>query len=193
MPVLIRSSPKIREAKPSQPGKPNAAKPKFVVRSRVEPPRKSSGGATFILTVAFVLGLLGLGAHAIWSHIQGPDPHYLKAQQLVRDYEYGKPKQTRNYEHQNYREALAELALVDPDSKSAAPAQALRIEIERNITKFREQQERINRQFSAVRAKNRKRRNLEAQARMHGLMAPQTEFPECEFEEHGNEQNDHAH
>jgi hypothetical protein len=193
MPVLIQPSPKIRKARPRQPETPAATQPRFVVQPRVESARRRSGGATRILKAAFVLGVLGLGIHALWSQLQGPDPHYLKAQQLVTDYEFGKPRESRNYDHANYREALAELALVDPDSRSADPAEALRIELERNIAEFRERQERLDRQLLAARAKSQRRRDLEQQARLRNLMAPQIEFPECQLEEGAIDHEKHDH
>jgi hypothetical protein len=146
-----------------------------------------------ILKSAFVLFLLAVGANAIWSKLQGPDPHFLTAKKLVLDYEYGKPKSTRNYEHVAYHQALAELAQVDPDSKSADPAETMRIELEQNIAAFREQQKKINEQLSSARIKSRRKKQLEAEARLHSQLVPKTEFPECELEEAAGSNEGHKH
>ena len=192
MSVQIKASPKIRNTKSRAP-KAQDGKPKFVVQNRVEAPPPRRGAATRILKTAFVLLLLAAGINALWSKIQGPDPHFLTAKKLVLDYEYGKPISSRNYEHVAYHQALAELAQVNPKSKSADPADALRIELERNISAFREQQEKINQRLSTARVKNRKKKQLEAQARLHSQLVPQTDFPECEGEELGNPNGEHGH
>ena len=192
MAVRIKASPKLRDAKPRDP-KQQPAKARFVVRDRAQGEPTRGGAATRILKVAFVLFLLALGANALWSKIQAPDPHFLTARKLLLDYEFGKPKKARNYEHPTYHQALAELVLVNPRSMSAEPAQTLRIELERNITTFREQQKRINEQLSAARVKTRKKKQSEVQARLHSLVLPQTDFPECEFEEEGNSGGAHTH
>ena len=192
MSAKFRTAPKLRDAKPRG-DKSQANKPKFVVRDRAQGPPPKSGGATRILKVGFVLLLLGLGANAIWSKIQGPDPHFLTAKKLVLDYEYGKPMKSRNYEHGAYHQALAELTLVNPKSQSAEPAETMRAELERNIAAFREQQEKINKQLSSARVKSRKKKTLEAQSRLHSQLVPKTEFPECELEEEGDPSGGHKH
>jgi len=192
MSVQIKASPKIRNTKSRAP-KAQDGKPKFVVQNRVEAPPPRRGAATRILKTAFVLFLLAAGINALWSKIQGPDPHFLTAKKLVLDYEYGKPISSRNYEHVAYHQALAELAQVNPKSKSADPADALRIELERNISAFREQQEKINQRLSTARVKNRKKKQLEAQARLHSQLVPKTEFPECEGEDLSDPNGGHGH
>jgi hypothetical protein len=192
MPVQIKASPKLRDAAPRK-DQAQSGKPKFVLQDRVQAPPSKGGGATRILKVAFVLLLLGLGAQAILSKIQGPDPHYLTAKKLVTDYEFGKPKQVRNYEHAAYHQALAELDLVDPDSESAGPAEAMRIELERKITAFREQQRKINERLSSARVRSKKKKAAEAQARLHSLLVPKTEMPECELEEGDDLYGGHKH
>ena len=192
MAVQIKASPKIRGAKARDP-KPQPGKPRFVVQHAVQGPPPLRGAATRILKTAFVLLLLALGVNALWSKIQAPDQHFLTAKKLVLDYEYGKPISSRNYEHVAYHQALAELALVRPKSKSAEPAQTMRIELERNIAAFREQQEKLNQQLSSARVKSRKKKQLEAQARLHSQLIPRTEFPECELEEEGNSGGKHTH
>ena len=192
MGLKIESSPKIRASKRGAPGD-KPGKPKFVVQNRAEAPPPRRGAATRILKTVFVLFLLAVGANALWSKIQGPDPHFLTAKKLVLDYEYGKPISSRNYEHVAYHQALAELAQVNPKSKSAEPAETLRIELERNIAAFREQQEKINNQLSAARVKSRKKKQLETQARLHSQLVPKTEFPECEEEGMGGSGEGHKH
>ena len=192
MAVRIKASPKLRDAKPRD-SKQEPATARFVVRDRAQAQPARGGAATRILKVAFVLFLLALGANALWSKIQAPDPHYLTARKLMLDYEFCKPKKSRKYEHPAYHQALAELGLVNPKSVSAEPAQTLRIELERDITAFREQQKRINEQLSSARVKTSKKKQIEAQARLHSLVLPQTDFPECEFEEEGSSGGEHAH
>jgi hypothetical protein len=192
MAVQIKASPKIRVSKSRAP-KAQDAKPKFVVQNRAEAPPPRRGAATRILKTAFVLFLLAAGANALWSKIQGPDPHFLTAKKLVLDYEYGKPISSRNYEHVAYHQALAELSQVNPKSQSAEPAETMHIELERNIAAFREQQEKINKQLSTTRVKSRKKKQIEAQARLHSQLVPQTEFPECEEEGMGNTGGEHKH
>jgi len=191
MPVSYKASPKLRDARP-RPDTTQPAKAKFVLQDRAQA-ASPSGGATRILRVAFVLLLMGLGAHAMWSKMQGPDPHYLKAKKLVLDYEYGKPMSARNYGHATYRQALAELALVHPQSRSAEPARAMKMELEQNIATFRKQQKKIGEQLSSARVKIRERRELEVEARMQSLMSPKTEMPECELEEGDDLYGGHAH
>ena len=186
------ASPKIREAKPRE-RKPQAAKPKIVLQKRVQAPPPRQGAATRILKVAFVLFLLAAGVNALWSRIQGPDPHFLTARKLVLDYEYGRPTSSRNYEHVAYHQALAELDQVHPKSQSAEPARTMRIELERQISAFREQQGKINKQFAATRVKNRRKTDIEAQARLHSQLVPKTESPECELEEGGDSGGGHKH
>jgi hypothetical protein len=192
MAVQIKASPKLRDATLRAP-KTQPDKPKFVVQNRAEAPPPRRGVATRILKAAFVLFLLAAGANALWSKIQGPDPHFLTAKKLVLDYEYGKPISSRNYEHVAYHQALAELSQVNPKSQSAEPAETMHIELERNIAAFREQQEKINKQLSTTRVKSRKKKQIEAQARLHSQLVPKTEFPECEEEGMGNTGGEHKH
>ena len=68
---------------------------------------------TSLTALRFAVALLAVGVTVV-----------LAARKLVDDYEFGKPEASRNYEHSAYVQALEELALVDPDSKSAEDADA---------------------------------------------------------------------
>jgi len=179
MNIRIRSSPAIRRKSPDQQAPPRHG---FTVRDKVETEAPSPvGGATRILKGAIVILVLLAGSLALWSATQGPDPHYTKARTLVTDYEFGKPQQLTNYEHPVYDEALGELAQVDPDSISAEPAEALRIEIERNIEEFRRHQARIASRLHENNSKKQKREAREFQVRAYTKLIPfdHEDHPEC--------------
>ena len=179
MSLRIRSSPAIRRKNPDQQTPPRHG---FTVRDKPEPETRSPvGRATRILKGAIVIIALLAGSLALWSATRGPDPHYIKARKMVTDYEFGKPLQLTNYEHPIYGEALGELALVDRDSISAEPAEALRVEIERNIEEFRLRQMRLSVRLDETRSKKQKREAREFQVRAYTKLIPfdHEDHPEC--------------
>ena len=179
MSLRIRSSPAIHSRKQTSHEPDSRFKVSDKVDSESRPP---AGGATRILKVAFVIIVLLAGSLALWSAMRGPDPHYVTAKRLVTDYEYGKPKQLMNYEHPVYDEALGELALVDRNSPSAPAAEALKVEIERNIEEFRLHQARIADRLGQTRSKKQEREEQEFQTRAYSKLIPfdHEDHPECE-------------
>ena len=179
MSLRMRPSPPIRHKNSERQTVPRHG---FMVRDKPEseaPP--PTGAATRILKGVIVIIALLAGSLALWSATRGPDPHYIKARKMVTDYEFGKPLQLTNYEHPIYGEALGELALVDRDSISAEPAEALRVEIERNIEEFRLQQMRLSVRLEETRSKKQKREAREFQVRAYTKLIPfdHEDHPEC--------------
>jgi hypothetical protein len=191
MAMKIKSSPKLRDRKPESAKEPEH---RFVVSDSSDSDKPGRVGATTILKVGIGAIVLLVGSLAIFSAMEGPDPHYLTARKLVHDYEFGKPVESRNYDHRIYGDALEELDLVDPRSKSAEAADALRIEIERGMTEFRDRQAAIEDGLKQARVKNGRRKAIEFEARERNRNFPRVEFPECDEEElGGHEEKGHVH
>jgi len=191
MAMQIKSSPKLRGRKDEKDTLPEH---RFVVRDTADSDRPRRIGATAILKVAIGAIVFLVGGLAILSAMKGPDPHYLTAKKLVHDYEFGKPLESRNYEHRIYGDALDELVLVNPKSKSAEAAESLQVEIERGIADFRRRQAALEENLKQARAKKRKRETIEFEARNRSRDFPQIEYPECEEEELGvKKEAGHAH
>ena len=108
-------------------------------------PARSAGAAaardtilkTWIGIVAIV-ALTALVGFAVLSWRSQTDPHFVKAQKIVRDYELGKDPQTLNYDDPSYQEALAELGMVEAKSPSFPDAQKLSAHISGKIAGFRQ-------------------------------------------------------
>jgi len=181
MSFQIRSSPKLRERKPQEPPETSH---RFVVRDTAESERSPRRvGATGILKGAITAIVLLVVALALFSAMQGPDPHYLAARKLVHDYEFGKPVAVRNYEYRIYGDAMDELALVNPRSNSAEAAESLRTEIERGIADFRRRQAKIQQKLDLARSKKQRRETEERHARLAARALPEVDYPECDYEE----------
>jgi hypothetical protein len=112
-----------------------------------------------------------------------PDSHYVQARTMVSDYERGKSVEQRNYGNSVYQTALGELALVDPDSKSAVPARQLEEEIRDGIRDF-ESRQALSRERLQLNREEHQRVKAQIQANTARERAnPQTYYPECEDEE----------
>jgi hypothetical protein len=80
-------------------------------------------------------------AQAVWTHSSGPDPNLDRARRLVAAYERSRDEAARNYDHPVYREALATLDRVDPESPSADTADRMRARLTSRIRAFRTRQQ----------------------------------------------------
>jgi len=127
-----------------------------------------------------VAGLVQVG----WYATHRPDPHFFRAEKLVRDYEIGRPKPTRNYGHTIYRQALEELALVDRGSVSANAALALQSRIERDVLEFSQRREVEQKTRSAAAEKKAQREAAVMAARQ---WAKEHSLAEEDYDSHGKQ------
>lgn len=96
---------------------------------------KPGVGFAPILVMVGLLAAAGLML-ASWRS-QSPDPHFLEATKLLRNYELGKDPSELNYEDPTYPAALSELALVDPKSISFDPSVELARDLNAKVLAFR--------------------------------------------------------
>jgi hypothetical protein len=86
-----------------------------------------------------------------------PDPHFLRAQQILEEHELGKPQEHLNYGDRVYIEVLDELRRVAPDSISAEPARELSDELGRAVDAFRAERQAGRSREDALAAAERER------------------------------------
>jgi hypothetical protein len=151
-----------------------------VVRARPAESPKRGGGGGWLFAAAAVLVAVCAVVLVVSSGASAPDPNYVRARDSVAAYEHGKAILDRDYDHRVYREALALLELVGPDSVSAEPAAQLASEIKRRMDEFharlKAEEERRAREVRL----RRERQEALFKAQMRARMNPQTEYPECE-------------
>jgi len=152
-------------------------RPRIKVGAR--PPKRGVGGflATGLL-VAMVLGAAVGGV--LWSRGHRPDEHFVRAVELLSDYERGKDELQRNYGNAVYRTALGELEQVDPQSASAEPARQLERLITRKIGEFRDRLAEEARALQRAREVREKRITEAIELRRYAREHPRTYYPECE-------------
>jgi hypothetical protein len=130
-------------------------------------------------TAGALLVLLG-AAFAVVGGRGGPDPHLVRAREIVARYERGKTEEARDYAAAPYHAALAELDLVPRSSRSAREAQAfaadLRGRMDRQAARAREQSVRIEKRQEAQQRRDEEFFRAE---RMQSLVPPP---PECATE-----------
>ena len=112
------AEPESKTAASSEPAAPRAAK--FVIRRA---PENSPVPWQAWVALAVVLVFFG------WKMIHRADPHYLRAQRLVADFERGKTPEGINYQDPVYDEALDHLRSVSIASGSTAAATTMSNEI----------------------------------------------------------------
>ena len=134
----------------------------------------------FIVGLAAIVGLI---VAAAVLGVERPDPHFVKARQMVTNYEQGKSFERRNYGNQIYQAALDQLVQVDPESVSADPAKQLSDEIRNGMRDFedRQQQAKAERGLNLEEHQRARQRIQANNARERAN--PQTDFPECDEEE----------
>ncbi len=157
---------------------PAARRPEFKV-GRAYPGQGSASRASKCLVIVSLLALGGGLIYTVWSGTRRPDPHYLEARKMVIGYEMGKSAESRNFGNAVYRDALDELAQVDPGSVSAQPAAALRVRIKADLAEFKQEQAARRRsKTNIVEAEKAREKAIQA-AHIHSVLNPVTEFPEC--------------
>lgn len=126
-------------------------------------PTSASGspGLWIVLGILALLTVTGLGIMSLRGN--RPDPHFLEAQKMLRDYELGKEPSQLDYQDPAYPAALAELGLVRPGSVSAEPARQLASDLNGKILAFREGLKRRQAEMeAAAKARDERDRTLAA-------------------------------
>lgn len=119
-----------------------------------------------------------------WSMPPKPDPNYVEARRIVRQYELGRGPEALDYRHVTYGRALELLADVDRHSISIFDARDLSVELKRSIKAFEErrrvEQESLAR---ARREEEQKERSVELSQRFTSGVDKAAVFAhECEEE-----------
>lgn len=106
---------------------PKVARPAAKARGtpRIEIRRPKPEPQSPLPMVAGIFLIVVGSAFAVFSGRETPDPHLLRARELVTKYEQGKPEATRDYEDPAYEQAIAELAMVERTSRAAREADVL--------------------------------------------------------------------
>lgn len=94
---------------------------------------------------------------AAWSRPELPDPHYLRARDLIENHELGKAPEALNYGDPVYTEAIDELRRVKRSSISSPSARQLEEELLAAVDAFREERQAGRSRADAVRAAARQR------------------------------------
>ncbi len=92
-----------------------------------------SGLVWKILLPLVVVASIGYGLRA---GIDRPDPHFVKAQTMIEDYELVRSPEARDYGHRVYQHALTELDQVSSRSVSAEAAGLMAEGLRKKVTEF---------------------------------------------------------
>lgn len=119
-----------------------------------------------------------------WSMPPEPDPNYVEARRIVRQYELGKAPEALDYRHPTYAKALELLAQVDRDSISVFDARDFTVELKRSIKVFEKtRREEAERLAEARRDRTERERLLESSQRFTSGVDKAAVFAhECEEE-----------
>jgi len=146
----------------------------------------------FPLVAGIMLVVVG-AAFAVFSQRNAPDPHLVRAKEVVARYEQGKPPEAIDYDSPSYAEALGELALVERDSKWAQEADDLAAEIRRKIA---EQQARVRARNAEMQASQERQQQRDEEffrvQRMEPPHDPNAPEPECEEGGRGRGSGEHG-
>ncbi len=135
-----------------------------------------SGFIWKILIPLVVVASLGYGLH---TGIDRPDPHFVKAQAMIEDYELVRSPEARDYGHPVYEHALAELDQVAPRSVSAEAATLMAEGLRKKVEEFHARRRAmINAREQAERKRERKSSAV-LEEREYRKRSPVTTFPEC--------------
>lgn len=132
--------------------------------------------------IPFVGGLVaiaGMVAVVFALNIEKDDPHFVKARDSVRGYEYGKSEDRRNYSQPLYQEALDELARVGSTSISIDPANELANEIRLGIDRFNARQDDRQRTVKSATTQREKRSQAISLGIERQRVMQQKVYPEC--------------
>ncbi len=140
--------PRFRWERLKEPTGPSArsASPALVLLRTGRAKSAERAGAGTAPTLGAILLLLCAVAFSVLGGPTGPDPHLVKAKDIVEHYERGRAKDVRDYSHAAYRSALVELGDVDARSADAPEAAALagqiraRIEAQRAAARTRSEE-----------------------------------------------------
>jgi hypothetical protein len=119
-----------------------------------------------------------------WSLPPKPDPNYVEARKIVRQYELGKLPEALDYRHATYAKALELLAAVDRHSISVFDARDFTVEMRRSIKVFEERRRVDQERIARARRENEAReRSLELSQRFTSGVDKAAVFAnECEEE-----------
>jgi hypothetical protein len=175
MPEITDSNP--QKAGPASSSKAGAAKKRPSIE--IHTPERERLSPT-PLVAGIVLVVVGT-AFAVFSERNTPDPHLVRAREVVARYEQGKPTEAIDYESRAYADALGELALVERNSKSAPEADELAAEIRRKIA---EQQARVRARNAEMQARQERQQQRDEEffrvQRMEPPHDPKAPVPGCD-------------